>query len=466
LTLLVASCGSILFGVAVVLLVAPRILSEPGGRALTLGLGIGLGLGLGAAAAFGWLALLGPLGSGYRMTELAVAIVIAGLTLWRRRSLLTRSIKNFQSPFVGPTAPVLRYSLAGLLCIAGLYFLAYYDANPHGRWDAWAIWNMRARFLFLSGNSWTVAFTEIPGLPHGDYPLLVPGAVLRLWTWMGEASTSAPALIGVMFFVAALFTIFGVVSFLRGPNQGMLATLALLGTYYFVQTGISQYVDVPLAFFVLATLACLALLDRFPRQTPPLAYLAGLSAGCAIWTKNEGLLFVSVLVVARVIQAFLNRGRPVAREFAGFVLGILPLLCIVAYFKLSVAPPNDIVYANMLQSSLTKLGTADRYWITAVLLPKHIITFSAAMPIVLAAYLWLSGRERRFPAREVLVTPVLVFALMLIGFFFVFILTPKDLEWHFRTACDRLILQLWPAVLMVCFLFAADPSSVGEIEDP
>ncbi len=209
--LFVASCGSILLGLALVLLVAPRILSEPGGRALTLGLGIGLGLGLGSAAAFGWLALLGPLGSGYRITELAVTAAIAGFAVWRRRSLLTRSLKTFRSPFLGPTVPVLRYSLAGLLGIAGLYFFAYYDANPHGRWDAWAIWNMRARFLFLGGDGWTAAFTEIPGLPHGDYPLLVPGAVLRLWTWIGETYTSAPALIGVMFCVAVLFTILGVV---------------------------------------------------------------------------------------------------------------------------------------------------------------------------------------------------------------------------------------------------------------
>jgi hypothetical protein len=246
----------------------------------------------------------------------------------------------------------------------------------------------------------------------------------------------------------------------------MLAALALLGTYYFVTTGITQYADVPLAFYVLATLACFALLDRFPRHTLPLAYLAGLCAGCAIWTKNEGLLFVSALGVARVMQALRNRGRPVSREFVGFVLGILPLLGITAYFKISLAPPNDIVFANMLESSLKKLGTGERYWIAATLFSKHIITFSSAMPIVLAAYLWLSGRDRGFPARDVLVPPVLVFALMLIGFFVAFIITPKDLEWHFRTACDRLILQLWPAVLMVCFLFAADPDSAAEIEDP
>jgi hypothetical protein len=246
----------------------------------------------------------------------------------------------------------------------------------------------------------------------------------------------------------------------------MLAALALLATYYFVQTGISQYADVPLAFFVLATLACFVLLDRFPRQTLSLAFLAGLCAGCAIWTKNEGLLFVTVLGVARVTQALLTRGNPIGRELAGFALGITPMLCVVAYFKISLAPPNDIVFANMLESSLQKLVTAERHQITSWLFSKHIITFSAAMPVVLVAYLFVTGREHRFPSREVLVAPALVFVLMLIGLYFVFILTPKDLEWHFRAACDRLILQLWPAVLMVFFLFVADAGSVAETDDP
>ena len=88
---------------------------------MTIGLGIGLGLGLGSAAAFSWLALLGPLGSGYLTTEVAVVIAIVGLALWRRRAPLTRSIKKLQSPLVAPTVPLLRYSFAGLLCIAGLY---------------------------------------------------------------------------------------------------------------------------------------------------------------------------------------------------------------------------------------------------------------------------------------------------------------------------------------------------------
>ena len=33
--------------------------------------------------------------------------------------------------------------------------------NPHGFWDAWAIWNLRAKFLVRSGDQITSAFSEL-----------------------------------------------------------------------------------------------------------------------------------------------------------------------------------------------------------------------------------------------------------------------------------------------------------------
>jgi len=44
-----------------------------------------------------------------------------------------------------------------------------------------------------------------------------------------------------------------------------------------------------------------------------------------------------------------------------------------------------------------------------------------------------------------------VLAVMLIGYFFVYVITPQNLEWHLRTSLARLLLQLWP---MTLFLFA------------
>ena len=43
---------------------------------------------------------------------------------------------------------------------------------------------------------------------------------------------------------------------------------------------------------------------------------------------------------------------------------------------------------------------------------------------------------------------------MTVGYFFVYVLTPLDLNYHLLTSLNRLFLQLWPGVLFVVFMVA------------
>ncbi len=43
---------------------------------------------------------------------------------------------------------------------------------------------------------------------------------------------------------------------------------------------------------------------------------------------------------------------------------------------------------------------------------------------------------------------------MLIGYFFVYVLTPLDLAYHLATSLNRLFLQLWPGVIFLFFMIA------------
>ena len=67
-----------------------------------------------------------------------------------------------------------------ILLIAALVFGAYWTAGParafpHGSVDAWAIWNVHARFLFRgSAGGWQNMFVPAEMQGHPDYPLLVP----------------------------------------------------------------------------------------------------------------------------------------------------------------------------------------------------------------------------------------------------------------------------------------------------
>jgi hypothetical protein len=46
---------------------------------------------------------------------------------------------------------------------------------------------------------------------------------------------------------------------------------------------------------------------------------------------------------------------------------------------------------------------------------------------------------------------------MLLGYFLVFVTTPHDLTWHL-TAFERLLVQLWPSLLLAVMLLTATPS--------
>ena len=92
-------------------------------------------------------------------------------------------------------------------------------ASPHGDWDAWAIWNQHARFLFRGGGSdaWR-AFLAI-NWSQPDYPLLLPASVARVWAYAGHESTLGPALIAIVFGIASVAL---VVTALDGIARGSL----------------------------------------------------------------------------------------------------------------------------------------------------------------------------------------------------------------------------------------------------
>jgi len=70
--------------------------------------------------------------------------------------------------------------VAGLLCVIYLPVVReHLRATPHGAWDAWAIWNLRARFLAGPGDAWRAAFDDALAWSHTDYPLLLPATVAR-----------------------------------------------------------------------------------------------------------------------------------------------------------------------------------------------------------------------------------------------------------------------------------------------
>ena len=244
---------------------------------------------------------------------------------------------------------------------------------------------------------------------------------------------------------------------LRTPAQGCLAGIVLEATPYYVEITTAQYADVPLAFYFLASVLLFELYDRADVKSFRLPLLAGLLTGMAAWTKNEGQLFLVATLLARGVAA-LRGGAPWrtrGAEWLAFAAGLAPLLACLAYFKLRVALPNDLVKGQSLSATWERITTPRRYDVIAVgalaAAGRLLLGAGAALPL----YAFLLGRAPKPPRQGW--HSAMVLAVMLIGYALVYLTTPHDVGWHVGSSADRLLLQLWPTALLLFFLRVAAP---------
>ena len=370
-------------------------------------------------------------------------------------------------------APSLTSRTRRLILVALLFLLFSRMAGhlieavgePHGTTDAWMIWNLRARFLFRAGPCWNdlSRFTQYTAPYHPDYPMMLPLSVSRGWRAAGVESLAVPILIGLFFTFGSVLLLFSALSFLRNEVRGFLATAVLMGTPFFIIHGARQCADVPLAFFILATIVLFCLHDRLAtRSFAPMA-LAGVTCGLAAWTKNEGLLFLACVILARFATVSLKRGwRAWLSEMPCFLAGLVPVLAIVISFKVLFAPPNDL----RLGHDLIGLVTPSRYYYIAREFARQAFIFGrwqefGPVPFnpvpLLVGCLFCFGISLRTTESEGTITSFLALILTLAGYFCVYLLTPHDLASHMKTSCDRLFLQLWPSFIFICFMALPSP---------
>jgi hypothetical protein len=357
---------------------------------------------------------------------------------------------------------VLEAALVAAFALGVAAFVLQSLQHPYGEWDAIGIWNLRARFLYRGGDAWAEAFH--PGLiaSHLDYPLLVPTAVARCWVYCGRETLAAPALLAGAFTLATLGLLVSALATLRGRTQGILGGLVVLASPRLFEWGSFQCADVPLAYFSLATVVALVMNDRNPATAAPWTILAGMMAGFATWTKNEGLLLLAALLAARLAVVVPSRGwRAYRAEAVGFALGLAPVLAVVVYFKVRFSPPNDLLADQGLGSLAAKLMDPARYALVGRAIAWDVLGLGSGAVAWLAAYRLLLGPDPRragVGSGEPGGTfAMLVPALVLAGDVLVYVATPRDLSWHLQWSLSRLILQLWPLAVFAVFLITATP---------
>ncbi len=418
-----------------------------------------------------------------------LAILAGAATLARRRSL-GRGTSMEVDPRThvaarrfGGTDWLFAFGLVSGLIVNAWGWIIRFADRPLGFWDAFAIWNLKARFFFVeSGAHWLRAFSETISWSHTDYPLLLPLSVARLWTYAGEGDQAIPVLLAAFFAVLIGNLLFGAVALARGRTMGFLTVFALLATPSFMGQVVWQLADIPMSYFLAAALALIVAARRTGEGESGLLVLAGLLAGTAAWTKNEGLLFAlaiaSGLILADVAQAFRpgqqdqtldeqREGRlfyASLRSVSSFSLGLALPLAVLLTMKLCVGGANDLA-TDLTFDSLARIFVFARHEEIFVSFARTLLTLTGLplLGLVMGLGVWaMLGRRTRENAP--LVPALIAILLQLSGYYFVYLVTERDLAWHLDTSNLRLFVQLWPSALLLIFL--ATPPPVGAGKEP
>lgn len=395
--------------------------------------------------------LIGPVRAAFLALQIA-SLAALSLLGWRQRKSLASPLRGVLALRPIPAKELLVWPPLVLVAGAAVWMAwRLFLLAPHGGWDAWAIWNLKARFLARAG----VQAMSHPDLAwsHPDYPLLLPSLVASLWVLAGKESTVAPAMVACGLLIGLGLVTGCAVGLLRGRAHGLLAAALVWGTPSVITQGVSQYADLPLSFFITSALA-VALAFQATERKLSLVGLAGLLAGGAAWTKNEGLVFLLVFVVV-LFACHVRESLPAAFKISGCALlgAVLPLLFVIAH-KVSAATPTDLWAQASLATLSARVGDISRLQIVLSAFWEHGFSFGGMVLPVIPLLLIYGGLSMYANLQSnnqpsFLCLPVFVLMLMSVGYALVYMLSPHDLQWHIATSLPRLWLHLYPGLVIV-----------------
>jgi hypothetical protein len=471
--------------------------SKPRWAVIALMMGGGAAFGIGATSIVFFVTdLLAP---GFRWVELAIEIAVLAWLIYasvQRRRKMERpdaepvgtgadsnpesklrsnpkspnpKSRNPKSQGRGPLNPMIAGTLLVVLLLATGAMGQAWDRNPQGNWDAWSIWNLRAKFLAAPNvgpndvapndmgsnrasrtpiaRAWSPLLTET----HPEYPLLLSAAIARCWGLppSGPAvSDIVPIAIGYTFFLSLIAVVTGGIAIARGALAGLIAGLTLAASGALLHEVPSQYADVPLAAYLGCAVVFLLIDSSIWRPI-----WAGVFAGFAAWTKDEGAMFCVVLAI--LLAAACVWDRPRRREFPRVILGMLPGALTFGLFKAFLAPH---VTAQFSAGVLSRLANMGRWEVVLAGVASQIASLGAGWfhPVfIVAAFAIGAGfrvDSRRDPYFPALLCSALAVA-MLGGYCAAMVTSPDDSAWQTGTAAGRLMVQWWPLAVIAIMMW-------------
>ena len=421
----------LLVGVPAVLSLDPRL---PGGARLGLGFLFGGGIvslllaGL-SAAGFPW--------SLWNFAFLAAPIVALLLAVVAKRR--GRPAVGWDVPPAGGSR--LRASLPDLLtglCVVGHGI--YASLAPLGQWDFWTVWGLKAKAFWLHrGIDWRFLESAENLFAHPDYPLLLP---LLFDFFAMVAGAWEDRWIGLLFTAYAVALLLVTRELLReelgSRTLASVGTLALAGPALVIWIGLAEG---PLIAY--GSLGLLMIRRGLRRRHPASWAMGACLLGFGALTKNEGV----TLLIAAAAGLLLDSPESRRNIFRLWPAALLSASWLVPRHWHGLS--TDVFVGSAWTRVLGHVRNPAPLWNA---LTQNLPDRPVLWIFVLLALVFLGRRTAR---KEIF---VLATALLQIVFYLVvYISSPHDLVWHFRTSWARLLTQqLFPlAFLAVAGLLRA-----------
>jgi hypothetical protein len=395
---------------------------------------------------------------------------------------------------------------AGLWTI-GAYLLSQAKIFPEGYYDAWHMWNYKARIIAQGQENWRW-FLYVPAgeVGHQEYPLGFSVLLARLFLANGRFDPILTSAVGVGAGILAPLMVWAAATRAKGFILGACAGLLVLAFPFSIIQAAWQYADSPLAVLFLATVAWHYFYCRNDRPFTPASRAAwigyGLLLGSMLWTKNEGLVMAGALVFLTFLadctralgidKSFayrLSQGLPtlikhtaqplaspiasaqslpgvikasirqcqawgVGSRYFWLAIPFLTLCALHLYVKLSAPEATDLIKDQALDKQFHGLLQLDRVKIIIDFTLDSIFSLIDRYALIAAAAgLLLLGLDRRKSRMWPPAIYTLTLILVSLAYGATFLFTPYDLKWHLSTALSRLMLQLWPVLVFTFILW-------------
>jgi|GEM_PF-7121559 len=443
---------------------------------LRLSLALGVGIGTTSILLFVYLHFF-PI-KYYVATELSLTFTFIVLLLFIYRHKLFSVWTPYHSAKMNGTEKALAaFFLASLVFFVSSIVL-YFPIEPHGKWDAWASWNSCARFIYGSGDALIDNYTRFWQTlgAQATYPWLYPLSTARVWIYNGGISQVVPFLLNTVFALATIGLAFGFLQLFRSRLAGWFAGLFLLGTPFFAFHITSQYADILLGYYFLASAVLFSWWLIEDGQRAGMLALVGVLATLAAWTKEEGMLF---LLIIFALQAFyigtarklgLTNSPKVGKNLAILLGGALPGLLLLGYYRFFFINKTSTFISDIEGSLILieKILDPTRYITIILAFIKEALFFTAANftmvsagVILILVYVLLVGLDKnRIHWRSPYCAPLLIFVSMYWGYFAAYVITPFPLQWHLDTSLNRFLLQIYPLSIVITICLAKPPEEI------